>query len=135
MPANYLDFGLFKGEYGVAKEFYDEDAIILAVRNLLLSKPGNFPFNPSIGLNIKQYQFDILDDTTLYIIESKIQDAIIKYIPELGDVEVYVRKVEDENGKPFLGIAILSPINGEKVEANFLIDNNGTTLKVFNEIR
>jgi len=51
--ADYTDFEFELGDYGKAVEYNDENAIILAVRNILLSKPGNFPFNPSIGMNIK----------------------------------------------------------------------------------
>ena len=133
----YLDFGLFKGTYGVANEYSDIDAIILAIRNLLLSRPGNFPFNPSLGINIKKYQFDLMDDVTISNIESELQDNVNKYIPSISDIDVFVRRVvDDDSGKVFLGIAIKTKDkNGENIDATFLFDNNGDTLKVFNEIR
>ena len=137
MPAHYLDFGLFKGDYGIANEYKDVDAVIIAIRNLLFAKPGNYPFHPSLGINIKKYQFDILDDETIGIIESELQDAINEHIPSQSGIDCYVRRVlDDETGKTYLGIAIkMLDENGERVEANFLLDQNDSTVKVFNEIR
>lgn len=132
--AEYTDFQLEVGEYGKSKEFVDDDAIILAIRNLLLSRPGNFPFNPSVGINIKKYQFELLDDETISDIQSEINRQIALYIPSLGGVEVHVLKVEDENLKPYLAISILSNIKGETVTANFIIGQDGEDIRVFNEI-
>ena len=132
--AEYIDFQLKKGEYVKASEYYDEDAIILAIRNILLSRPGNFPFNPSIGMNIKKYQFDLLDDQTVADIQSELDRQIAKYIPSLGNVSVQVVKVEDDNGLPYLGIAIGANMNGEKITSNFILGQEGQTVKVFNEI-
>ena len=132
--AEYTDFQLKKGEYVKASEYYDEDAIILAIRNILLSRPGNFPFNPSIGMNIKKYQFDLLDDQTVSDIQSELDRQIAKYIPSLGNVSVQVVKVEDDNGLPYLGIAIAANMNGEKITSNFILGQEGQTVKVFNEI-
>ena len=56
MP-KFIDFQLEQGDYTKAKEYEGVNATILAIRNILLSKPGNFPFNPSIGMDIRQYQF------------------------------------------------------------------------------
>ena len=132
--AEYTDFQLKQGEYGVAAEYEDDDAIILAIRNLLLSRPGNFPFNPSMGINIKKYQFELLDDETLAEISGEINRQIAQYIPSLGNVEVHVVKVEDEVQIPYLGISILSNINGKDVTANFVLGQDGKDIKVFNEI-
>lgn len=132
--AEYTDYQLEVGEYGKSKEFGDDDAVILAIRNLLLSRPGNFPFNPSIGINIKKYQFDLLDEETISDIKSEIDRQIAQYIPSLGNVEVKVLKIEDENLKPYLAISISSNISGNPVDANFLIGQDGDDIKVFNEI-
>ena len=131
--AEYTDFQLTKGEYVKASEYYDEDAIILAIRNILLSRPGNFPFNPSIGMNIKKYQFELLDEQTLADIRSELDRQIAQYIPSLGNVSLYVTKVEADNGLPYLGISIGANMNGEKVTSNFIVGQDGDTVKVFNE--
>lgn len=132
--AEYTDFQFKKGEYEKASEYFDEDAIILAIRNILLSKPGNFPFNPSIGMNIKKYQFELLDDQLISDIQSELNRQISQYIPSLGNVSIYVTKVVDDNNLPYLGISVAANMNGEKITSNFILGESGQTVKVFNEI-
>jgi len=132
MP-RYKDFLIEKGEYGIPAEYYDDNAIVLAIRNLIFSKPGNFPFHPGRGLNIKQYQFDIMDDTTINEINSELRRAIANEIPELGNVQVQVRNIEVENSY-YLVIAISVDTNTDTLNVNFIMNENGEELKVFNEV-
>ena len=87
--AEFLDFQFKESEFGLGKEYKDEDAIVLAIRNILLSRPGNFPFNPSIGMNIKKYQFDFIDDETLEEIKGELSRQISRYIPSLANVNIF----------------------------------------------
>ena len=43
-------------------EYYDASALVVAIKNILLSRPGNFPLTPSLGMDISKYQFEALDD-------------------------------------------------------------------------
>ena len=91
MPAKYLDFGFFiKVNYGIAKE-YRCWCNILAIRNLLFANLEIIHFHPSIGINIKKYQFDILDNETVNAIESEIQTAVNKHIDSISGIDVQVR--------------------------------------------
>ena len=132
--ADYTDFEFELGDYGKAVEYNDENAIILAVRNILLSKPGNFPFNPSIGMNIKQYQFEFLDEQTVSNIQTILSKQIAKYIPSLGNVDAVVRKVELENGTPYLAIDISANLNGNPITADFILKQQEDVVSIFNEI-
>ena len=132
--AKYSDFQFKKGNYGTSAEYKDEDAIVLAIRNILLSKPGNFPFNPSIGMNIKQYRFELLDDQLIRDIQNELDRQIAEFIPSLGNVTVQVVKVEDELMIPYLGIAIGANMNGEKITSNFILKQNENNIEIFNEI-
>ena len=130
----YLDYSLNKGEYNTAAEFSDEDAVILAIKNILLSRPGNFPFNPSIGMNIKKYQFEFLDDSTLSDIRNELERNIGELIPSIGNVTIDIRKIEDENGQNYLCISIGSNINGVPTEANFVLSKKNEDIFIYNEI-
>ena len=134
MADRLTDFQFIQGEYGKAVEYSDENAVVLAIRNILLSKPGNFPFNPSIGMDIRKYQFDILDDTTLSTINSELKDQIARYIPDIGDVKCIVRKVEGENGSGYLCISVGVNINGNDTTANFILNDTDGDMKIYNEI-
>lgn len=132
--AKYLDAILEPGEYNKVQEYTDANAIILAIRNLILSAPGNYPFNPSMGLDIRKYQFDLLDDQTVSDIQTELNRQIAKYIPELMNVDAEVRKVKDENGKDYLGISVQSDLNGDEITANFIFSQRyDGTIDVLNE--
>lgn len=131
--AEYTDYILENGKYGVASEYKDENAIILAIKNILLSRPGNFPFNPTLGMNIRQYQFDVLDESTIDEIRIELNKAIAQYIPNIGNVIIDIRKVE-HNEQTYLGISVRSNMNNEEVISNFILKENGDTLDVYNEV-
>lgn len=131
---DFTDYQLKMGEYGTSKKYEDEDAIVLAIRNILLSRPGNFPFNPSIGMNIKQYSFELLDEQLLSDIKSELNRQIAEYIPSIGNVKVDVLKIEDELKRPYLCFSIGSNIDGEEVQSNFILKQEGNNVEIFNEI-
>jgi phage baseplate assembly protein W len=137
--AKYRDFSFNRGIYGKAAEYTDAAAVILAIKNILLTRPGNFPFNPSFGMNIEKYQFDLLDQQQVNIIKSELSDQISKYIPSLNNVFVDVQIVEDpENklgtGQGVLGIKITSNLNSEPLSIDYLLYKDNDVLNIFNEI-
>ena len=132
MP-KFTDYQLQKDQYEVIKKTFDVNAIILAIRNILLARPGNFPFDPSIGINIKKYQFEFLDKETIFSIQTELNKSIAKVIPDIEGIEIKVLKIE-KNGIPYLGIAIYSIVDETEVNANFLFSQEGDIVKVFNEI-
>lgn len=134
MGSKYLDFQLEKGDHNTAKEYTDSDAIALSIRNLLLSRPGNYPFHPSIGINIKKYQFEILDDIEVKNIQRELDVAISACIPDISSVRTYVRKIEVTNGKPYLAISISSSLDGKESTINFLLVQENDDVRIFNEI-
>lgn len=130
--ANYLDFKMEIGEYGKTPEFKNSQALVLAIKNILLSKPGNFPFNPSVGMNIKKYQFDLLDNDTLSKIKTELSQNIASFIPDLDGVNINVGTVT-ENSHTYLYISIRVDMDGEISNANFVILNEDE-VKIYNEV-
>lgn len=131
--AKFLDYQFEKSDYDSAKEYKDADALVLAIRNILLSRPGNFPFHPSVGVNIKKYQFEFLDETEVRNIQKEIDRAISECIPNIDAVSTIVRKIE-RDGKVYLAISINSSLNGNESTANFLLTQDHKDIKIFNEI-
>jgi len=136
MANRYTDFALESSDYSRAVEYADSNAIILAIRNIILSRPGNFPFNPSVGLNIKKYKFDILDSNLVFEIQSELDRQISAYIPELEGITTVVKKLEDTDGRPYLGIYVSATNDEEEINASFLLTQDDTTqeISIFNEI-
>lgn len=131
--AKYRDFLFKEGEYGKVSEYTDASAIVLAIKNILLSRPGNFPFNPSIGMDIRKYQFDLLDDQTIADIKSELNRSIALYIPELEGVSTTVKKIE-RDGTSYLAISVSVEYDKDSLRTNFLLVNDRDDVRVFNEI-
>jgi phage baseplate assembly protein W len=136
--AQYRDFTFDQGIYGRAAEYTDTSAFILAIRNILLSRPGNYPFNPSFGMNIQKYQFDLLDDIQLNEIKSELNRQIARYLPSFQDVQVDVRKIDNVDGvdadnREMVGISVISKVGAETLASSFLLYKRNGTLNIINE--
>lgn len=68
----------------------NENAIARSIRNLVMTIPGERPFNPVLGSNVYQLLFENFDNQTAYAIKSQIETTIDNFEPrvELDDVEV-----------------------------------------------
>jgi phage baseplate assembly protein W len=138
MP-EYTDYTFNYSAYNKAAEYTDANALILAIKNILFSKPGNYPFTPSFGMDIEKYQFDLLDSTQIETIRSELLGQISKFIPSLENVFVDVRQVEDDIGgvspqQGALGIVVSSDLNSQPLTTSFFVYKDDGRLNIINEI-
>ena len=68
----------------------NENAISRSIRNLILTQPGDKPFQPDLGSEVYESLFETLDQITASSIQQQIENTIIKYEPrvDLRDVVV-----------------------------------------------
>ena len=66
------------------------NAIARAIRNLILTEPGEKPFQPDLGSEVYESLFETLDQITASSVQQQIENTIIKYEPrvDLRDVTV-----------------------------------------------
>jgi phage baseplate assembly protein W len=138
--ATFRDFTFDQGLYGRAAEYTDSSAVILAIRNILLTRKGNYPFNPSFGMDIERYQFDLLDEVQIGEIRSELARQIATFLPSFQNVVVDVRKVSevegvDADGREMIGISVSSKSGQQAVTSNFLLYKRNGTLSIINETR
>lgn len=140
MAVTIKDFTLNQGNYNKMEELSEANSFVLAVRNILLSKPGNFPLTPSLGMDIEQYLFEIADEYTLNSIKTELNNQINKYISNATNVNVVVELVEDwdqttgkDNVRYILGISVSANVKGEAVSTNFLLYKDHNLLNIYNE--
>jgi hypothetical protein len=137
----YRDFSFNRSDFNRAQEHIDSNALILGIRNILLSRPGNYPFTPLLGMNIEKYQFDLLDDIQVQTIKTELFGQIEKYLPNLNNVFVDVEIVDDTtdfieaDGRSMLAIRVSSNLNSERITADFLIYKKHEVLNIINETR
>ena len=77
-------------------ELTNENAIARSIRNLLLTIPGEKPFNPALGSNISNLLFGQIDSRTASSIQSEIVDTIELFEPRVELIDVRVKADPDK---------------------------------------
>lgn len=134
--AIYKDYSFDIGSNGLCQDLSGTNAVINAIKNIILSRKGNFPFTPDLGINIAKYQFELFDSFTLLQIKNELMQQVNKFIPAIDNVDITVSKLEEEiNGKstPILGIGITAVYAGEVVQTNYLVYKDKEEVYIKNE--
>ena len=75
----------------------NDNAIKQAVKNLILTVPGEKPFQPEIGSRISDLLFEPLDTFTSDSIKQEVINTISQYEPRVRIVNVFVKANFDKN--------------------------------------
>ena len=75
----------------------NENAIARAVRNIVLTTPGEKFFDPDFGSNVSEILFENVDDITAISIEDEIKSSLKNYEPRVELINVTVDPNFDEN--------------------------------------
>ena len=75
----------------------NENAIARAVRNIVLTSPGEKFFDPDFGSSVSEILFENVDDITAVSIEDEIKSCLANYEPRVEIINVNVDPNFDEN--------------------------------------
>ena len=75
----------------------NETAIARSVRNLILTAPGERPFNPELGSQVNRLLFEPIDDITTEALKEQIENTINNFEPRVRLRQVIVRPNFDNN--------------------------------------
>ena len=75
----------------------NENAIARSVRNLILTVPGEKPFEPDIGSRVTDMLFENMDQITANAIRSEIKNTLVNNEPRISWKEVLVEPNFDDN--------------------------------------
>jgi phage baseplate assembly protein W len=75
----------------------NDNSIKQAVKNLILTSPGEKPFQPLVGSAVNRLLFEPLDAFTADAVEDEIRTTINQYEPRVALTEVVVTPVFDSN--------------------------------------
>ena len=75
----------------------NENAIARAVRNIVLTTPGEKFFDPDFGSSVSEILFENVDDITAISIEDEIKSSLKNYEPRVELINVTVDPNFDEN--------------------------------------
>ena len=75
----------------------NENAIARAVRNIVLTTPGEKFFDPDFGSSVSEILFENVDDITAVSIQDEIRSCLNNYEPRVDLINVDVDPNFDEN--------------------------------------
>ena len=75
----------------------NENAIARAVRNIVLTTPGEKLFDPDFGSSVNEILFENVDEITAVSIQDEIRNCLNNYEPRVDLVNVDVNPNFDEN--------------------------------------
>lgn len=88
----------------------DTEAVKQSVINILLTAPGERPFNPDFGGNLKSYLFEPWSEVTKAAMENTIVNTLRNYEPRVRVDEIDIEDLSYRNAVRIgLSITILSP--------------------------
>ena len=76
---------------------FDEMAVVRSVRNLLLTKHYEKPFNPDMGSNIDAILFEPISPVTATTLEKEVESVITNYEKRAKLKEIVVAPYPDRN--------------------------------------
>jgi phage baseplate assembly protein W len=83
------DFAPIPGRSDLSRKI-NENSVRESIRNIVLTDPGERPFNPTFGCGIRRFLFENMDDTTAIIIKDTITDNVNAFEPRAEVVNVEV---------------------------------------------
>ena len=75
----------------------NETAIARSIRNLILTVPGERPFNPELGSEVSRLLFNPMDDITTDSLREQISNTINNFEPRVNLVGVRAQPDLDRN--------------------------------------
>ena len=75
----------------------NENAIARAVRNIVLTTPGEKFFDPDFGSSVSEILFENVDDITAISIQDEIKNCLANYEPRVELIDVNVDPNFDQN--------------------------------------
>jgi phage baseplate assembly protein W len=99
----------------------NEEAVKQSIKNIVLTYPGERPFQPDLGSNIRRMLFEPIDDFTADSIKNEITLTINNYEPRARLIEVNVTP-RDTDQSYYVDV-LFSIINSQQVSNLQLILN------------
>tara|TARA_Y100000592_G_scaffold96953_1_gene166518 strand:- start:45984 stop:46532 length:549 start_codon:yes stop_codon:yes gene_type:complete len=65
-------------------------------KNLLLTNPGEWPFNPEIGIGLRNYLFENHGSEKFSELKPKVAEQLAKFLPEIRLIDLFIVSTDDE---------------------------------------
>lgn len=81
---------------GALARVINDESIKQSLRNLILTAPGERPYNNTIGCGVYRLLFEPMDAITAMAIENEIRSTILNFEPRVSLVNVSVNPREED---------------------------------------
>ena len=99
--------------------------------NLLQTSPGEWPFEPDLGVGLKHYLFEFHDSQKLLELQPVINDQISKYLPQIELLDLQFIANDQEIDEAFTTLKLTySILNSELVELIAKLDKINSELEL-----
>ena len=92
----YNNFNMHPHNRTLAK-YTNENAVKRALRNLIMTSPGERRFQPDYGCNIRRFLFENISEYVTGLIKDVIKESIDKYEPRVRVLDILVIANEATN--------------------------------------
>ena len=96
----YKDIDLAFGVNAFSKDLnakLDVNAVKQSIKNLILTQPGERPFHPEIGSNIRGLLFEPMTELTSHFMQVKIAEILNQFEPRISVSNIIINNQEDRN--------------------------------------
>lgn len=93
---NKAELGLALDSFDEPKKLYGIQAWVSLFLNLLFMRKGSFPSQPEMGIDIKSYEFEFMDNA-IRELETNIATQVELYLPDIPLRNVTVREYSIPN--------------------------------------
>jgi phage baseplate assembly protein W len=100
LKTGYKDLDLaFKTHplYGDVRPVINVDAVKNSVKNIILTTPGEKPFDPTFGCSLRKYLFEPADAITKSLIRQEIEYSLQLHEPRIRVNEIIISEQPDNN--------------------------------------
>lgn len=112
------DVGYGLDDFQRMKVYSESESIARYILTVLLTRPGNYPGLPHIGLNVKQLLYDDLNEFNATSLKEQIYDQCSALLPHIVGDDVYAGLIE-YNGTTFLLIRVSVEVNSKMQKINY----------------
>lgn len=136
---------VFKDELLLMKSVYNTnatrknlEALAQTIQNIIIFERGTYPNQPDLGLGIENYQFEFLDDKTIYELRNGLDTQIQQFIPTSIKIDFNIDILENDLGKKVLffnfKVTNLTSYSDTTDEINMLFGTNTDNTRVISKI-
>lgn len=112
------DVGYGLDDFQRMKVYSESESIARYILTILLTRPGNYPGLPHIGLNVKQLLYDDLNEFNATSLKEQIYNQCSALLPHIVGDDVYAGLIE-YNGTTFLLIRVSVEVNSKMQKINY----------------